>query len=80
VLNWEVFRRLHEDPDAFNTYRPQRLAKGSFPLDGTPQARTRETSIGGVHMSQHNTIGEARSAARAVRKIVAALQGRNLTQ
>ncbi len=76
VLNWEVFRRLHEDPDVFNTYRPQRLAPGSFPLDGTPQARTREKCIGGVHMTQHNTVAEARSAARAVRKIVTILLDR----
>jgi dTDP-4-amino-4,6-dideoxygalactose transaminase len=78
VLEWEVFRRLHEEPDAFASYRPQRLKKGSYPLDTAPSARRSRERIGGVHMSQHNTVSEARTAARAVRKIVSALTGRKL--
>ncbi len=78
VLEWEVFRRLHDDPDAFGTYRPQRLAKGSFPLDGTPAARGRAASIGGVQMTQHNSLAAARAAAKAVRKIVSVLLGKKL--
>ncbi|MBT3345606.1 MAG: DegT/DnrJ/EryC1/StrS family aminotransferase [Gemmatimonadetes bacterium] len=75
VPGWEVFRRLHEDPNAFDAYRPQRLKKGSYPLDGTPAAQGRGGSIGGVQMSQHNTVSEARAAARAIGKIVRFLVG-----
>jgi hypothetical protein len=34
--------------------------------------------IGGVRMTQHNTVGEARAAAGAARKIVSALLGRQV--
>ncbi len=75
VLGWEVFRRLHEDPKAFGSYCPQRLKKGSYSLDSMPNAQVGGTRIGSVHMTQHNTVGEARAAAKAIRKIVSALQG-----
>lgn len=76
VPGWEVFRRLHEDPSAFGSYRPGRLKRGQYPLDVAPRARQAGTRLGGIRISQHNTVAEARAAARAVRKIVAALLGR----
>ncbi|MEW6755355.1 MAG: DegT/DnrJ/EryC1/StrS family aminotransferase [Candidatus Latescibacterota bacterium] len=75
VLEWEVFRRLHEDPAAFRSYCPGRLARGAYPLDVAPHARASQQRIGGVRMTQHNTVAEARAAVRAVRKLVAALTG-----
>ncbi len=75
VLAWEVFRQLHRDPQAFASYRPQRLKKGSYSLDSMPKARASGEQIGSVRMTQHNTIGEARSAARGMRKIVSVLLG-----
>ena len=75
VLKWEVFRRLHADPNAFGSYRPQRLKKGSYALASMPNARDASTHIGSIPMSQHNTVGEARAAAKGIRKIVAALRG-----
>ena len=75
VLEWEVFRRLHADPHAFGSYRPQGLKKGSFSLESMPKARSASTRIGSVSMTQHNTVGEARAAARAIRKIVSVLLG-----
>lgn len=78
VPGWEVFRRLHHDPGAFASYRPGRLEPGFYPLDGCPFARSAGTRIGGVQMTQHNTVGEAKTAGRAVRKIVSALLGRRV--
>ena len=75
VPGWEVFRKLNDDPDAFSSYRPGRLKKGFYPLDIAPIAAGSGTCIGGVRMTQHNTVSEAKAAARAVRKIVAALLG-----
>jgi len=69
---WEVFRTLNGDPNAFQAYRPGRLHKGFYPLDTAPIAQMAGTRIGAVRMTQHNTVGEARSAVRAVRKIVSA--------
>jgi len=73
VPGWEVFRRLNDDPQAFRSYRPGRLKKGAYPLDVAPNAMVSGERIGGVRMTQHNTVGEAKAAARAVRKIVGAL-------
>ncbi len=78
VPGWEVFRRLHENPAAFASYRPGRLEAGFYPEDCCPLAQSSGTRLGGVRMTQHNTVGEARSAARAVRKIVSALSGRQV--
>ena len=75
---WEVFRRLNEDPNAFRTYRPGRLKKGAFPLEAAPNARTAAKRVGAVRITQHNTVGEARAAARAVRKVASALLGEKL--
>jgi len=75
VPGWEVFRALHEDPQAFHSYNPGRLEKGGYPLNVAPNASTTAVRIGGVRLTQHNTVGEARAAARAVRKIVGALLG-----
>jgi dTDP-4-amino-4,6-dideoxygalactose transaminase len=75
VPGWEVFRRLHEDPLAFGSYRPGRLKPGQYPLDVAPRARQAGTRLGGVRISQHNTVAEAKAAARAVRKIAAAFLG-----
>jgi dTDP-4-amino-4,6-dideoxygalactose transaminase len=75
VPGWEVFRRLDQDPQAFASYRPGRLAKGSFPLDAAPVAMWAGRRIGGVRVSQHNSTAEARAAGCAVRKIVSALLG-----
>ncbi len=78
VLAWEVFRRLDRDPKAFRSYRPGRLKKGAFSADVAPNARTFRERIVTVRMSQHNTVGEARAAARAVRKVVGVLWGRTV--
>ena len=78
VLEWEMFRRLDQDPNAFQSYRPGRLKKGSFPLDTAPNARTATERIVAIQMSQYNTVGEARAAARAVRKVVGVLLGRRV--
>jgi len=73
VPGWEVFRKLNEDPDVFPSYRPGRLRKGFYPLDIAPIAHGADARLGAVSMTQHNTVGEAKAAARAVRKIVKAL-------
>ncbi len=78
VLKWEIFRRLNRDPKAFRSYRPGRLKKGAFSLDSVPNARTFGRRIVTVRMSQHNTVGEARAAARAVRKVVGVLLGQKV--
>lgn len=75
VVEWEVFRKLHENPNAFRSYRPGRLKKRAFPLEACPNARTSGERVGAVRITQHNTAGEARAAARAVRKVVSALLG-----
>ena len=77
VLAWEVFRRLHVNPDAFRSYRPGRLAKGAFPLDSCPNARASGDRVVAVQVSQHNSPAEARAAGRAIRKVVAALLSRD---
>lgn len=73
VPGWEVFRKLHQNPKAFGSYRPGRLKKGAYPLELAPNALTSGERIGGVRMTQHNSVAEARAAARATRKIVSAL-------
>ena len=78
ILEWEIFRRLDADPDAFNSYRPGRLEKGAFPLDTAPNARTAGTRVAAIRLTQHNTVGEARAAARAVRKVAGVLLGRKV--
>jgi perosamine synthetase len=75
ILEWELFRRLNADPNAFSSYRPGRLGRGAYPLDDCPYARTASLRIGAVHMSRHNTVSEARAAARAIRKVAGALLG-----
>jgi dTDP-4-amino-4,6-dideoxygalactose transaminase len=76
VPGWEVFRALDRDPDAFRAYRPGRLRKGFYPLDVAPNAMRAHQRLAIVSLSQHNTVGEARAAARAVRKVAGALLGR----
>jgi perosamine synthetase len=73
VPGWQVFRTLHEDPDAFASYRPGRLKKKFYPLGVAPIAQKAAAKIGAIRMTQHNTIAEARAAAKAVQKIVRAL-------
>jgi dTDP-4-amino-4,6-dideoxygalactose transaminase len=75
VPGWEVFRRLHDDPLAFGSYRPGRLLAGRYPLDVAPRAQQAGARLGGVRITQHNTAAEARAAARAVRKVVSVLLG-----
>lgn len=76
VPAWEVFRQLHKNPNAFRSYRPGRLKKGSYPLDLAPNAMTAGERVASIQMTQHNTVSEARAAVRAVRKVVGALLGR----
>jgi perosamine synthetase len=76
VLGWEVFRKLHANPEAFRSYRPGRLAKGAYPLDTCPTARASADRVAAVQVSQHNTVAEARSAGRAIRKVAEALAAR----
>jgi dTDP-4-amino-4,6-dideoxygalactose transaminase len=78
VLKWQVFRRLHKDPAVFNSYRPGRLDKGAYPLEACPNARTCGERVCAVRMTQHNTVGEANAAARAVRKVTEALLGQRV--
>ena len=73
VLDWEVFRRLHQNPRAFRSYNPGRLKKGSFPLDAAPNARTVDRRVCAIRITHHNTTGEARAAARAVCKVARSL-------
>jgi len=75
---WEVFQTLNGDPHAFQAYRPGRLGKGFYPLDTAPVAQATRSRIGAVRMTQHNTVGEARAAVRAMRKIVSTLLGRKV--
>jgi len=70
---WEVFRKLNEDPDIFPTYRPGRLAKGMYAEDIAPVAQRAGARLGAVSITQHNTVAEARAAAKAVDKIAGAL-------
>ena len=78
VPGWEVFRRLHEDPLAFGSYRPGRLAVGRYPVDVAPRAQAAGARLGGVRITQHNTPAEARAAGRALGKIVSVLLGRRV--
>ncbi len=78
VPAWEVFRQLHKNPKVFRTYCPGRLKKGSYPLDVAPNAMTAGERLGAITITQHNTVGEARAAARAVRKVASALLGKAL--
>lgn len=73
VPGWEVFRRLNKDPEAFRSYCPGRLEKGAYPMDVAPNALAQKARVAMVRMSQHNTAGEARAAARAVRKVAGVL-------
>ena len=73
VLEWALLRKLDKDPNVFRSYRPGRLKKGAYGLDTVPNARTVRDRVVCISMSQHNTVGEARSAARAVRKVAEAL-------
>jgi len=78
VPGWEVFRKLNQSPKAFGSYRPGRLKKGAYPLELAPNALSSGNRIGGVRMTQHNSVAEARAAVRAVRKIVSALLGKKV--
>ncbi len=78
VLGWEVFRKLDADPEVFAAYRPGRLEKGAYPQDLCPIARASHTRMGTIQMTQHNTVTEARAAARALRKVVGALLGKRV--
>ncbi len=78
IMEWEIFRRLHEDPKVFRSYRPGRLKVRAFPLDAFPNARTFGERVAAIRMTQHNTVGEAKAAARAVRKVAGVLLGRKV--
>jgi perosamine synthetase len=73
VPGWQVFRTLHDDPDAFASYRTGRLKKRRYPLNVAPIAQKAAAKVGAIRMTQHNTVAEAKAAARAVQKIVRAL-------
>ena len=76
VPAWEVFRKLDRNPNAFRAYRPGRLKKGFYPMDVAPNAMTAGEHLAAINITQHNTVGEARAAVRAVRKVVGALLGK----
>ena len=78
IMEWEIFRRLHGDPKVFRSYRPGRLKVRAFPLDACPNARTFGERVAAIRMTQHNTVGEAKAAARAVRKVAGVLLGRKV--
>ena len=78
IMEWEIFRRLHKDPKAFRSYCPGRLKKGAFPMDAAPNACTFGEHVAAIHITQHNTVGEAKAAARAVRKVAGVLLGESI--
>ena len=75
VPGWEVFRTLDRDPGSFASYRPGRLKKGAYPFELAPGALRAQKRVAAVRMSQHNTLGEAAAAARAIKKIARVLAG-----
>ena len=78
VVEWEVFRTLHDNPNAFNSYRPGRLKKRSFPLEACPNAQTYDRAVCAIRVTQHNTRTEAKLAAKAIRKVAGTLLGRKV--
>ena len=75
IVEWEIFRALHANPKAFNSYCPGRLKKGAYPLAACPNALTMGERIAAVAVTQHNTVSEAKAAVRAIRKVADALIG-----
>ena len=75
IAEWEIFRTLHKNPKAFNSYCPGRLKKGAYPLAACPNALTMGERIAAVAVTQHNTVSEAKAAVRAIRKVANALIG-----
>ena len=51
VLKWEVFRKLHADPQVFPAYRPGRLKQGAYPLALCPIAQSAHTRMGTIQMT-----------------------------
>ena len=78
VPGWEVFRTLNRHPQAFRAYCPGRLKKGFYPLDVAPNAMHSGERLAVINITQHNTVGEARAAARAVRKVAGVLLGKTV--
>ena len=78
IMEWEIFRRLHENPKVFRSYAPGRLKKGAFPMNAAPNAGTFGETVAAIRMTQHNTVGEAKAAARAVRKVAGVLLGKSV--
>jgi perosamine synthetase len=75
ISEWEIFRTLHANPKAFNSYCPGRLKKGAYPLGACPNAQTMGERVAAVRVTQHNTVAEAKAAVRAIKKVASALLG-----
>jgi len=70
VLNWPLFQKLNQAPQAFPTYCPPSLEKGQFEPASCPNAiETAHRSVR-VHLDEFTTAEDIRNTVRAIRKVV----------
>jgi perosamine synthetase len=67
--DWELFRKLDQQPNGFPNYRPGRLEPGRYPQDGFPHARWHECNMLAIAVNQHLTSREITSLDEALAKI-----------
>lgn len=70
LLDWELFKTLDRNPDAFNSYRPGRLARGSFSCK-LPNAQWAQANLMRLPVGRYTGAEEARDFRRALAKIFA---------
>ncbi len=72
--DWEVFRKLNQDPKAFRTYRPVGLRRGAYDPERCPVAHSSEAWALAVPITQHTTMADARDVRRALERVSQAMQ------
>jgi dTDP-4-amino-4,6-dideoxygalactose transaminase len=69
ILDWPLFRKLNEDPQAFAHYRAPGLTKGMFELDRCPNATRMAQRTIQVHLWEWHTNEDMEQTAAALRKV-----------
>ena len=71
VLQWPLFRTLHENPTAFPTYIPPGLGQGRFDPAQCPHAQAMRSRAVRLHLDNFCTEQDIEDTACAVRKVAA---------
>jgi len=75
ITEWEIFKKLNDNPNYFRNYRPGALRKGAYRLDRWPEAKWAVENIIVIPVNQHTGKSEIRDLDRALKKIFSFISG-----